>query len=199
MRKELKSFIGLLNHACKVVTSGRSFLWHMIDLLHAVHPSQPTIRLNTGFLSDLAWWNTCICKWNGVSFLSPLSHLPRLEITSDTSGLWGCRACHKHSWFRVQWDSQARALSIAEKELIPIILTLTAWGGAWADRQIICYCDNQVVVACLRSRTSKCKGVMHLLSYLLFIEVRKRCCGRFNNSDTGSLAECSLPSVYPHP
>ena len=62
-----------------------------------------------------------------------------------------------------------------EKELIPIILALTAWGGAWANRQIICHSDNQVVVACLRPRTSKCKGVMHLLCCVLFIEARMRC------------------------
>ena len=124
------------------------------------------IRLNTGFWSDLAWWNTFIAKWNGVSFLSPPSHLPQLEVTSDASGLWGCGACHNRSWFQVQWDSRAQALSIAEKELIPIILALTAWGGAWANCQIICHCDNQVVVACLRSRTSKYKGVMHLLRSL---------------------------------
>lgn len=36
-RKELESLIGLLNHACKVVRAGRSFLRRMIDLLHAVH------------------------------------------------------------------------------------------------------------------------------------------------------------------
>ena len=59
-RKELESLIGLLNHACKVVRSGRSFLRRMIDLLHAVQPSQPFIRLNAGFRSDLAWWNTFI-------------------------------------------------------------------------------------------------------------------------------------------
>ena len=174
-RKELESLIGLLNHACKVVRSGRSFLCRMIDLLHTVQPSQPMIRLNTGFRSDLAWWNTFIAKWNGVSFLSPPSHLPHLEITSDASGSWGCGAWHNYSWFQVQWDSQAQALSIAEKELIPIILALTAWGGAWANRRIICHCDNQVVVACLRSRTSKCKGVMHLLRCLLFIEA-SMCC-----------------------
>ena len=40
-RKELKSLIGLLNHACKVVRSGRSFLRRMIDLLHGVQrPTQ---------------------------------------------------------------------------------------------------------------------------------------------------------------
>lgn len=33
-----------------------------------------------------------------------------------------------------------------------------------------CHCDNQVVVACLRSRSSRHKGLMHLLRCLVFIE-----------------------------
>ena len=48
-RKELESLIGLLNHACKVVRAGRSFLRRMIDLLHSVNrpPNPPVpIRLN---------------------------------------------------------------------------------------------------------------------------------------------------------
>ena len=174
-RTDLESLIGLLNHACKVVRSGRSFLRRMIDLLHAVQPSQPLIRLNCGFRSDLAWWANFIEKWNGVSFLLPPSHLPKLDITSDASGSWGCGAWHNHLWFQLRWDSRAQALSIAEKELIPIILALAMWGSNWSNCQIICHCDNQVVVACLRSRTSKCKGVMHLLRCLFFIEARQRC------------------------
>ena len=42
-RKELESLIGLLNHACKVVRVGRSFLRHMIDLLHST-PDSPHRR-----------------------------------------------------------------------------------------------------------------------------------------------------------
>ena len=53
LRKELESLIGLLNHACKVVRSGRSFLRRMIELLHAVPPHQPYIRLNAEFRADL--------------------------------------------------------------------------------------------------------------------------------------------------
>ena len=174
-RQELESLIGLLNHAAKVVRSGRSFLRRMLDLLHAVQPSQPIIRINQGFRSDLAWWSTFITHWNGVSFLPPPSHLPRLDITSDASGSWGCGAWHNHAWFQIRWDNRAQDLSIAEKELIPIIIALVAWGATWSGHQIICHCDNQVVVACLKSRTSRCKGVMHLLRCLLFVEARLRC------------------------
>ena len=157
-RKELESLIGLLNHACKVVRSGRSFLRRMIDLLHSVHRhpgSQTPIRLNTGSRSDLAWWRTFVDQWNGISFLPPPSHLPQLEVTSDASGAWGCGAWHQQAWFQVQWDARSQDLPIAAKELIPIILTCAAWGNAWRGHRIICHCNNQVIVTCLCSRTSR--------------------------------------------
>ena len=44
------------------------------------------------------------------------------------------------------------------------------WGRAWRNHQVVCHCDNQVVVACLHSRSSKHKGLMHLLRNLAFIE-----------------------------
>ena len=79
IRKDLESLIGLLNHACKVVRSGRSILRRMIDLLHSVNypsNSRAHIRLNLGFRSDLAWWLMFLQRWNGISFLWPPSKLP---------------------------------------------------------------------------------------------------------------------------
>ena len=94
-RKELESLIGLLNHACRVVRAGRSFLRHMIDLLHSV-PHSPhkriPIRLNTGFRSDLLWWTTFVSHWNGISFLPTPSHLPMVEFATDASSTWGYSA-----------------------------------------------------------------------------------------------------------
>ena len=173
MWKELESIIGLLNHACKVVRSGRAFLRHMLDLLHAVHrpPNSPLpIRLNVAFRADLAWWQSFVEHWNGVSFLLLPAHLPTVEMTSDASGSWGCGAWYLWAWFQVQWGPALGALSIAEQELIPIILGCAAWGHNWRGHRVVCHCDNQVVVSCLRSRTSKHKGIMHLVRCLVFVE-----------------------------
>ncbi len=55
-RKELESLIGILNHACKVVRQGRSFLRRMIDLLQVVHrppPPPPTAESQSGWPSAL--------------------------------------------------------------------------------------------------------------------------------------------------
>ena len=206
-RTELESLIGLLNHACKVVRSGRSFLRRRIDLLHAVRPSQPVMRLNQGFRSDLAQWSSFITTWNGVFFLPPPSHLPTLEVTSDVSGSWGCGAWHGSLWFQVPWDIRAQDLSIAEKELIPIILAMAAWGRDWSNCQVTYYCDNKVIAACLNSRTSKSKGIMYLLRCLLFIEARHRCylCPVYIDTHANYLADAlsqnNLPlfvSKHPH-
>lgn len=144
-RKELESLIGMLCHACRVVRSGRSFLRRMIDLLHSQKRSPNSkvpIRLNAGFKADVAWWQEFIVQWNGVSFLHPPSHLPTIHLYSDASGTWGCGAWHENSWFQVQWDWCSWPRSIAEKELIPIILACEAWGPRWQGHRVLCHCDN---------------------------------------------------------
>ena len=176
-RKELESLIGHLNHAAKVVRSGRAFFRRMLDLLHSSAHRAPNvpIRLNTGFRNDLAWWMEFVAAWNGISFLPPPELLPQVEMASDASGAWGCGAWHGTSWFQVQWDERSQDLLIAAKELIPIILSCAAWGERWAGQQVTCHCDNQVVVACLRSRSSRNPMLMHLIRCLVFIEAHFGC------------------------
>ena len=113
--------------------------------------------------------------WNGVSFLPPPLHLPTIEMTSDASGVWGCGAWHGNSWFQIPWDDRSSHLSIACKELIPIVLACAAWGHNCQGHQVICHCGNQVVVAGLRSRSCRDKAVMHLLRCLVFVEAHLGC------------------------
>ena len=173
-QRELESLIGLLNHACKVVRTGRSFLRRMIDLLHGVpmHPLNPhPIRLNREFRSDLAWWRLFVQEWNGISFLPPPPNLATTEMASDASGSWGCGAwCGTH-WFQIRWDTTSENLTIVVKELLPIVVACAMWGDTWMDRRVQCHCDNQAVVA---GRTSKNSHCMHMLHALAFIEARHR-------------------------
>ena len=116
--------------------------------------------------------NLFLEKCNGISFLLPPAHLPRVRMTSDASGSWGCGTSHGSPWFQVQWDDRSQPLTIAEKELIPIVLGCTAWGQSWSGHRVECFCDNQVVISCIRSRTSRHKGLMHLLRCLVYVEAR---------------------------
>ena len=75
-QQEPESIIRFLNHACKVVRSGRAFLRRMLDLLHAVHrtPNLPLpSRLN-------------------VAFRAGGSHLWSTEMECHSSSSHGCQS-----------------------------------------------------------------------------------------------------------
>ena len=149
----------------------------MLDLLHAVpmHRLRPhPIRLNREFRSDLAWWRMFAAEWNGVSFLAPPPQLHATEMASDASGSWGCGAWHGTRWFQLQWDAASQELQIALKELLPVVLACKLWGPLWENQRVRCHCDNQVVVASLRSQTCKNSHCMHMLRALAFIKARHR-------------------------
>ena len=54
-KRELLSVIGQLQHACRVVKPGRTFLRRMIELSTTAYELHHHIRLNRGFQSDLEW------------------------------------------------------------------------------------------------------------------------------------------------
>ena len=124
---ELESLIGTLQHACKVIQPGRSFLRRMISLLSITKHRHRHIRLNKEFRSDLAWWHSFAAHWNGASLLihpSSRSH----TLTSDASGSWGCVAWYLSHWFQLAWDQATSEWHIAAKELVPIIIASVIWG-----------------------------------------------------------------------
>ena len=136
-----ESLIGVLNHACKVVRSGRTFLRRMIDLVsncqYSGH-SRPThhIRLNRGFRADLAWWKLFVQEWNGVSLL-PSNNCSTDEgpvVTSDAFGVgvvvlaW----CGSH-WFQHAWTDEEAVHNISVKELTPVV-SAAVWGNDWVGK-----------------------------------------------------------------
>ena len=155
--RDLESLIGHLNHACKVVRPGRSFLRRMIDLLHH-RKNVHYIHLSRGFQSDLQWWKVFAATWNGTSYLASNT---TAQFASGASGAW-----HGTSWFQWRWGGRSRDLAITVKELLPIVPAALIWGPAWHSQTVLSYCDNQAVVAILRSWTCKQPGLMHMLRCL---------------------------------
>ena len=170
-RRELESLVGLLQHACKVVKPGRSFLRRMINLLAGPFASRGhhLVRLNREFRADLLWWSTFVSEWNGIA-LMPKPSDERIQFSTDAAGSWGCGASWKHHWFQLPWDAQSLPLSISVKEMLPIIMAAAVWGEQWRGRQATCFCDNQAVVAVLSSRSCREDHLMHMLRCLFYIE-----------------------------
>ena len=95
---------------------------------------------------------------------------PTFTVTSDASGSWGCGAHSSNQWFQLQWNEAAASKSIANLELIPILISGLIWGRQWAGKYVCCRCDNQSVVDIVQSRYSRDDDLMQLLRSLFFIE-----------------------------
>ena len=169
-KRELLSLIGQLQHACRVVRAGRTFLRRMIDLSSTARDLDHWVRLNLGFRSDLQWWNLFLEDWNGVAMCnSVIYRAPEATITSDASGRWGCGAfTDGGEWFQFRWPAEWEGVHITSKQLLPIVAACAVWGSLWQGCTVRCLCDNAAVVAIIRSGSSRDPCVMHLMRCLFF-------------------------------
>ena len=169
-KRELLSLIGLLSFAAKVVPPGRSFLRRMIDLACSQPSLDSLIPLTEPFFKDLHWWHTFLESWNGRSFLMSPKWLPSsaLRLFTDSSGTIGYGAYFQGHWFNGKWPSHDLQRSIQWKELFPIVLAAATWGPQWSTKRILFLCDNEAVVAALRSGTSLSPEIMVLIRTLHF-------------------------------
>ena len=113
--RELESVISTLQHACKIIRPGRSFLQWTISLLSIAKWPYHHIRLNHEFKSDLMWWKVFGSHWNEASLLIIPQATPQVMLTSDASGLWGCGAWSRSDWFQLQWDKLSACKQITIK------------------------------------------------------------------------------------
>ena len=104
----------------------------------------------------------------------PLS-TPTPHVSGDGVGhirVMGSGAWHGIHCFQLQWDQMSAHLTIMIKELFPIVVACVIWGSSWQDQHVVCHCNNQAVVACLMSRTSRDRHCMHMLRILAFIKAQ---------------------------
>ena len=92
---------------------------------------------------------------------------PSHAVTSDASGSWGCGAGMDSShWFQVEWPESWSGVSIAAKEMVPVVISAAVWGHQWAKCGVLVRLDNMVVVHCLASGAVRDPLLMHLLHCL---------------------------------
>ena len=169
-KRELLSLIGTLSHACKVVRSGRTFLRHLITLSTGAKRLDHFIRLSRCARSDIEWWHMYSKGWNGVSMMSVVEKInPKVSLTTDASGSWGCGGFSSNQWFSLKWSANAVSLHITVKELLPITIAAGLWGPQWRGQSVQVWCDNEAVVAIINQGTSRDLEAMHLVRCLAFI------------------------------
>ena len=165
-KRDILPLVGLLQHATKVVTPGRTFVSRMYRLAARLKKLSHFTRLTSGFRSDLRWWHLFITHWNGLSFIN--GSTPDYIIASDASGSWGCGAVFGSQWLQLAWSKDWAQIDIMAKELAPIVLSCAIWGPLLSGSRVEFHCDNSSVVDSITKGSSKEIMVMHLLRCLWF-------------------------------
>ena len=123
---------------------------------------------------DIEWWTSLLPTWDGVYFfdLSDWAPVPDLLVSTDASGSRGYGAFYACEWFNGSWSAIQQPLSIAYKELLPIVIACQVWGSRWRNRRIQFCCDNQCVAAVISSGTAKDTRLMQLLREIFLCAAR---------------------------
>ena len=98
------------------------------------------------------------------------------QVPSDATGSMGYGAIFQSYWFSSTWSVVQSSLSIAYKELFPILVAAYLWGPQWVSRRVKFLCDNESVVAVLKSDTSRDKSRMVLLRHLAMLAIHDSFC-----------------------
>ena len=93
-------------------------------------------------------------------------------MSSDAAGALGYSAISGHDWFVGNWSTAQQPLSIAYKELFPVVMVAALWGHRWATKRVEFCSDNMAVVRVLRSGISKDPNMIVLLRYLSLVAAR---------------------------
>lgn len=203
-RKDLQSLVGKLQHACKVVKPGRTFMRRIFELLGTATKMHHHIRLNLAIRSDLLWWNTFLVTWNGVAMVSKSNAEPWATIFTDASGRMGCGAWWGHQWLQLKWCwvRDFGNLLITQKEVLPVVLACAEWGNQWGGKLVQFYCDNEAAVTVITTGYSRDPHIMHLLRSLFFIKAHLQIDLRVShiagksNSEADAISHDNLQSFF---
>ena len=154
-KRKILSFIGVLQHASKLVQLRRTFMTRMYSTATGLRELHYFTHLTKEFCSDMYWWHIFINSWNGLSFL----HLSNPQCTfdwvvqTDASGSLGCRAFLSTQWCQYHWSDEWSTVGIMAKELVPIIGSCAVWGHCLARKTMEFQWGNQSLVAAINKGT----------------------------------------------
>ena len=173
-KRDLLSLIGHLVFASRVVVPGRSFMSRLFVAANAARELHHHVTLTAACKADLHMWSHLLRKWNGISmFLEQEVTLANdLHLYTDASSTIGFGGYYQGQWFYGAWPEKVLSavsddLSIAFKELYPIVVAAILWGEHWSKKRIQFHCDNLPTVQILNKGRSPCPLIMKLLRRLV--------------------------------
>lgn len=171
-KRQLLQLLGHFNFASRVILPGRSFVSYLIELSTTVKELWHLVTLNVQCREDLQMWHRFLTDWNGVSLFydSELTPAPDMELYTDAS-LIGFGAIYGKQWFYSKWPQELPTisdgdLSMAFRELYPIVAAAVIWGKYWTTKRVLFLCDNLSTVHIICKGRSKCLAIMKIMRTL---------------------------------
>jgi hypothetical protein len=180
-KRELLQILGHFSFASRVIVPGRSFVSHLITLSTTVKHLHFHVTLNKGCLDDMKMWQLFLRQWNGISMFHNQLEVSSdaLQLFTDASGTIGYGGYFQGQWFSESWPTPLQRtskdndeLSIAFRELYPIVVAALLWGHLWKKQRIIFLCDNQATVSIINKGRSKCPKIMALVRHLTLCAIK---------------------------
>ena len=173
-KKSLQSLVGKLMFAARAVRAARTFTQRCVLALRAFRDATSTsaIPIPEDMRSDLAWWESFLPLWNGISIMLP-DHSFQHVLGSDASNLgFG-------GWFQSKWVSQPwpeHVLKIAYRsarismpflELFAITSLVLTFAPLLRGNRVRVCSDSEVAVLSIRAGFSKDLSMLALIRELL--------------------------------
>ena len=171
-KREILQLLGHFNFASRVILPGRSFVSHLLNIAVSVRDLHQKVKLDEHCFEDLLMWRKFLQDWNGVSLFYEKDFTTNfdMQLFSDAS-LIGFGSIFGTQWLYSTWPTQLPAiadgdLSMAFRELYPIVAAAIVWGKYWKTKRILFMCDNQATVRIIQKARSRCLAIMRLMRTL---------------------------------
>ena len=99
---ELQYLVGLLSFAATCVWEGRLFFLRILTVLKDAYKFKHDVIIHSEMKKDLAWWETFLSEYNGISCIPDNVWSRPDEIFSTDSCLSGCGACSSTHFFHFE-------------------------------------------------------------------------------------------------
>lgn len=177
-RDDLRSLLGFLSFAAKVVIPGRVFLRR---LFNALSKYQRIYCLNAEMKADLIWWDKFFPQWNGVRILRSVESRRRINLWTDASGSFGIGGYYLNESesvpstqqaFSIRLHTRLRMRHITVKEMMAVLHALQKWGHVFEGTRLVIHGDNTGVVNGLENLSIRGPALDALREAIMILAVR---------------------------
>lgn len=175
-KRELLQLLGHFNFAARVIIPGRSFVSYLIKLSTKVNNLNFFVSISPDCREDLNMWFTFLTQWNRISFFYDVTTTSsdQLRLYTDAASNFGYGGYFNGKWFCGEWPNELKYLldsdlSMAFRELYPIVVAAVLWSTSWNKKRIVFYCDNEATVNIINKGRSKILDIMKLMRRLTWL------------------------------